>query len=98
MLQGMMMVTAEADLSSEDADRFRSFERQRHDNMAATYHEFFTPVTAPALKPLLDAVRLRADAHLLDVATGPGSVAAAALKFGARPIGVDLSPGMIELA
>jgi hypothetical protein len=42
----MMMVTAEADLSSEDADRFRSFERQRHDNLAATYDDFFTPVTA----------------------------------------------------
>src|ERR1700730_6362082 len=94
----MMMVTAEADLSSEDADRFRSFERQRLDNLAATYHDFFTPVTALAIKPLLEAVGLRADTYLLDVATGPGSLAAEVLKSGARPIGVDLSPGMIELA
>jgi ubiquinone/menaquinone biosynthesis C-methylase UbiE len=92
------MVTASTGLSSEDAERFRSFERERHDSMAATYRDFFTPVTALAIKPLFDAIRLRADAHLLDVATGPGSVAAEALKFGARPIGVDLSPGMIELA
>jgi ubiquinone/menaquinone biosynthesis C-methylase UbiE len=41
---------------------------------------------------------LRADADLLDVATGPGSLAAEVLKLGARPVGVDLSPGMIELA
>src|SRR6202047_5007591 len=94
----MMMVTAEADLSSEDADRFRSFERQRHDSLAATYHDFFTPVTALAIKPLLNAVRLYAGAHLLDVATGPGSLAAEALGFGARPIGIDISPGMIALA
>jgi SAM-dependent methyltransferase len=94
----MMMVTAEADLSSEDADRFRSFERQRHDSLAVTYHDFFTPVTALAIKPLLEAVRLRGDTLLLDVATGPGSLAAEVLKLGARPIGVDLSPGMIELA
>jgi ubiquinone/menaquinone biosynthesis C-methylase UbiE len=31
-------------------------------------------------------------------ATGPGSVAAEARKFSARPIGIDLSPGMIGLA
>src|ERR1700731_4741993 len=91
------MVTASTGLSSEDAERFRSFERERHDSMAATYRDFFTPVTALAIKPLFDAIRLGADAHLLDVATGPGSVAAEALEFGARPIGVDLSPGMIEL-
>jgi SAM-dependent methyltransferase len=92
------MVTAGTDLSSEDAERFRSFERKRHDTLAATYHDFFTPVTALAIKPLLEAVRLDAGARVLDVATGPGSVAAEALRFGARPIGVDLSPGMIELA
>ncbi len=92
------MVTASTGLSSEDAERFRSFERRRHDSLAATYHDFFTPVTALAIKPLLYAVRLHADARLLDVATGPGSLAAEALKLGARPMGVDLSPVMIELA
>jgi ubiquinone/menaquinone biosynthesis C-methylase UbiE len=98
MIIGMMMVAAATDLSPEDADRFRSFERQRHAKLAATYHDFFTPVTTLAIKPLLEAVRLFADTHLLDVATGPGSLAAEVLKLGARPIGVDLSPGMIELA
>jgi hypothetical protein len=68
----MMMVTAGRDLSSDDAERFRSFEREQHDNLAAAYHEFFTPVTALAIKPVLEAVRLRAGTYLLDVATGPG--------------------------
>src|ERR1700694_828850 len=68
------MVAANPGLSPEDAKRFRSFERQRHDSLAATYHDFFTPVTALAIKQLLDAVQLHAGARLLDVATGPGSL------------------------
>ncbi|HEX3116656.1 MAG TPA: class I SAM-dependent methyltransferase [Bradyrhizobium sp.] len=85
-------------LSPEDAERFRSFERQRHDKLAKTYRDFFTPVTALAIRPLLDAIRLQGGVDLLDVATGPGSLAAEAHKLGARTVGVDLSPGMIELA
>jgi hypothetical protein len=43
------MVAAGMDLSLEDAERFRSFERERHDSLAATQHDFFTPVTALGL-------------------------------------------------
>jgi len=71
-------------LSISDAERLRAFERQGHDALAATYHEFFTPVTAMAIEPLLDAVeqvhhRRRAqrrgvehlgDAQLADLADG----------------------------
>jgi ubiquinone/menaquinone biosynthesis C-methylase UbiE len=92
------MTNANTSLSAEDADRFRAFERQRHDNLAATYHDFFTPVTALAIGPLLDAARVQSRANLLDVATGPGSLAAEADGLGIKCIGVDLSPGMIELA
>ena len=42
-------------------------------------------------------MRLHAAAQLLDAAAGPGSVAAEAQKRGARPIGIDISPGMIAL-
>ena len=92
------MTSANTSLSTEDADRFRAFERQRHDNLATSYHDFFTPVTALAVRPLLDAARVLAGTTLLDVATGPGSLAAEAKRFGIQCIGVDLSPGMIELA
>jgi 2-polyprenyl-3-methyl-5-hydroxy-6-metoxy-1,4-benzoquinol methylase len=91
------MVTANTGLSSEDAERFRSFERRQHDSLAASYHDFFTPVRTLVIKPLPETVRLHAAAQLLDVATGPGSVAAEAQKRGARPIGIDISPGMIAL-
>lgn len=87
-----------AELSASEAERLRAFERQGHDALAATYHAFFAPVTALAITPLLDAVCLRQGARLLDVATGPGGLAAEAAKRGAHSIGVDLSPRMIELA
>jgi ubiquinone/menaquinone biosynthesis C-methylase UbiE len=92
------MTNANASLSAEDADRFRAFERQRHDHLATTYRDFFTPVTALAVRPLLDAARTEPGASLLDVATGPGSLAAQASRLGIKCAGVDLSPGMIELA
>jgi SAM-dependent methyltransferase len=93
-----MMMAAASTFSPEDAERFRSFERQRHDNLAKTYRDFFTPITALAIKPLFDAIRLEVGIDLLDVATGPGSLAAEAHRLGAKTLGVDLSPGMIELA
>jgi SAM-dependent methyltransferase len=36
--------------------------------------------------------------HILDVATGPGALAAAVARQGARCVGIDLSPRMIEVA
>jgi SAM-dependent methyltransferase len=85
-------------ISPEDAEHFRSFERQRHDKLAPTYYDFATPITALAINPLLQAGQVRAGNRLLDVATGPGTLAFEAAKLGAQAFGVDLSPGMIELA
>ena len=90
------MTAMNASLSAEDADRLRAFERQRHDELAPTYQDFFSPVTALAISPLLNAVR--PGATLLDVATGPGSLALEATRLGMICTGVDLSPGMIQLA
>jgi len=92
------MTNAGISLSNEDAVRFRAFERQRHDKLATTYRDFFAPVTALAVRPLLDAAGVQPGTNLLDVATGPGSLAAEANSLGIQCTGVDLSPGMIELA
>ncbi len=86
------------EFSSSEAKRLRAFERQGHDALAKSYHDFFSPVTAIATNPLLDAARLRSGTRLLDVASGPGALAAEAANRGARSVGVDLSPRMIELA
>jgi SAM-dependent methyltransferase len=92
------MASASLPLSAEDAERLRRFERERHDSLAATYRDFFTPITSLAIKPLLDAAGAGAGSKLIDIATGPGSVAAAASRLGAACIGVDLSPEMIALS
>jgi len=87
-----------AELSGSEAERQRAFERQGHDALATSYHAFFTAVTALATGPLLDAVSVRPATRLLDVATGPGALAAEAANRGAHPVGIDLSPQMIDLA
>lgn len=92
------MTNANTSLSTEDADRFRAFERRRHNHLATTYRDFFTPVTALAVRFLLDAARVRPGIDLLDVATGPGVIAAEANSLGIRCTAIDLSLGMIELA
>src|SRR5215472_16050014 len=96
--RGLAMTTTSASLSAEEADRLRAFERQRHDKLAPTYQDFFSPVTALAITPLLNAAQVRPGVTLLDVATGPGSLALEATKLGMICTGVDLSPGMIHLA
>jgi SAM-dependent methyltransferase len=81
-----------------DPDAFRAFEREGHDRVAAGYQKSFTPITGLAVERLLGAASVGAGASVLDVATGPGPVAAAAAKRRARVVGIDLSPKMIELA
>ena len=85
-------------LSNEDAERLRAFERRGHDQLAGSYCDFFASVTALAAEPLLDAAEVASGTRVLDVATGPGSLIAAAVRRGAQPVGVDLSSKMIELA
>ena len=81
-----------------DVEAFRRFEQVGHDRLAATYGDFFAANTARAIEPLLDGAGVRAGLAVLDVACGPGHVAAAAARRGARVTGVDLSVEMIALA
>jgi len=81
-----------------DPVAFREFERQGHDRVAHSYGAFFEPVTAKAIEPLLDAAGVRLGSRTADIATGPGSVAAAAAARGAEVVGIDLSPQMVAVA
>jgi SAM-dependent methyltransferase len=81
-----------------DADAFRDFERRAHDRVARTYGGFFEPVTAVTIPALLGAAGVGGGCRVLDVASGPGAVAAAAAARGAVVIGVDLSPEMLAVA
>jgi ubiquinone/menaquinone biosynthesis C-methylase UbiE len=86
------------EISAENAERLRNFEREGHDALAESYHGFFSPVTDLAIDPLLQAVSVVPGMRLLDVATGPGMLAAEAARRGAQPLGVDLAPKMVALA
>jgi ubiquinone/menaquinone biosynthesis C-methylase UbiE len=85
-------------MATFDPDAFRDFERDAHDRLAASYQKSFTPITVLAIEALLDAAVVSGSCSVLDVACGPGLATAAAAGRGARAIGVDLSPKMIDLA
>lgn len=81
-----------------EAEKFRSFELAGWQAIPAGYHDAFGPLTSQAIEPLLDAVRLKKAMSFLDIASGPGYVAAAAAKRGAAVVGVDFSAAMVEHA
>lgn len=80
------------------ADTFHAFEHAGWQRAAAAYPDTFGQLTLQAVEPLLDAVGAQPGVRLLDVATGPGYVAAAAARRGASVIGVDFAPAMVEYA
>lgn len=81
-----------------DSEKFRAFEHHGWQEIPAGYHAAFGSLTCQAIEPLLDAVRLKKGMKLLDIASGPGYVAAAAAKRHALVAGVDFSAAMIEQA
>lgn len=81
-----------------DADAFNAFEAAGWQRQAAGYEDFFGPITTRLVEPLLDAAEVGRGARLLDVASGPGYVAAKAAERGASVVGVDIAEAMISLA
>jgi SAM-dependent methyltransferase len=81
-----------------DADAFNAFEAAGWERKASGYDDFFGQITARVIDPLLDAAMLRRGERLLDVATGPGYVAARAAERGAQVVGVDVADAMVALA
>jgi len=81
-----------------DPAAFRDFEHAGWTSNVSEYEAAFARITSQAIGPLLDAVHLRRGARLLDVATGPGYVAAAAAERGATAVGIDFSASMVARA
>ena len=77
---------------------FRHFEHAGWEAIPEQYHRAFGTLTTQTIGPLLDAVRVKSGTKFLDIATGPGYVAAAAAKRGATVLGLDFSSKMIEQA
>ena len=81
-----------------DPHAFREFEHAGWESNVSEYEDAFARLTSQAIGPLLEAVDLRPEIRLLDIATGPGYVAAAAAARGVRVVGVDFSAPMVARA
>ena len=86
------------DTGSAGAEAFGAFEHRGWQEVADRYEDAFATLTAQSIEPLLDAVGATAESRLLDVASGPGHLAAAAAGRGAIATGVDFSPAMVARA
>ena len=81
-----------------DPAAFHDFEHTGWQRAAEHYGDAFGALTAQTAGPLLDAAGVVSGARLLDVATGPGFIAAAASALGASVTGLDFSAAMIAEA
>jgi ubiquinone/menaquinone biosynthesis C-methylase UbiE len=81
-----------------DPRAFHAFERAGWESIPLAYQNAFGTLTTQAIEPLLDAARVGPGVRVLDVATGPGYVAAAAAGRGASVVGVDFSAAMLAEA
>src|SRR5262245_45156558 len=77
---------------------FHDFEKQGWERAAEHYPDAFGSLTSQTIERLLAAAGVKRGLRVLDVASGPGEVAAAAAALGATPTGVDFSPQMVALA
>jgi ubiquinone/menaquinone biosynthesis C-methylase UbiE len=81
-----------------DQDDFTVFEHEGWEHVVQPYQDDFERLTTQSNVPLLDALGVSNGTRFLDVATGPGFLAAAAASRGAAVTGVDFSAAMIAQA
>ncbi|RQS70522.1 methyltransferase domain-containing protein [Burkholderia sp. Bp8963] len=77
---------------------FGTFEHLGWERVAQSYHAYFGKLTVQSSNAMLDALAVQRDTQFLDVASGPGYLAAAAASRGAKVVGVDFSATMVAQA
>ncbi len=77
---------------------FHDFEHTGWERAASAYGDAFGGLTSQTVPSLLRAAAVTTGTRLLDVASGPGYVAAHAAALGATPVGVDFASEMVTLA
>ena len=85
-------------LTSRQQAAFKRFEAEGWSRRAESYDQVTGRLTSAAAGAVLDAAAVKAGGRVLDVATGPGHLAAAAAERGAAAVGIDISDGMLALA
>jgi SAM-dependent methyltransferase len=83
---------------SFEPEAVRSFEHAGWQRAASSYGNSFAHATACYIGPLLEAAEISSGQHVLDVACGPGDLAASASARGAIAHGIDFSAEMVGIA
>ena len=81
-----------------DVAAFKRFEREGWEQSVPAYDNLFGSLTAQMIAPLIGELKPGKGERLLDVATGPGYVAAKARDCGSMVSAVDISGAMIAKA
>lgn len=84
--------------ASDNPEEFNAFEHDGWESVSQGYEQHFSRLTSQSVNALLDAAGVDDGMRVLDVCTGPGMIAAAALERGATVTGLDFSAGQIEIA
>lgn len=84
--------------SSREPSAFRDFEHDGWETVSLGYERHFARLTTQTVPATLDAARVAEGTRLLDVCTGPGMLAGAALERGALVVGLDFSGKLLEIA
>ena len=87
-----------SDELSTDLDAFDQFEASAWEERVEGYAGFFGAITGRLIEPLLNLARVGPGTRVLDVATGPGYVAAEAARRGATVAAVDVAEAMVARA
>ena len=82
----------------DGSNAFYEFERAGWERVAGDYHRYFAALTTRFIDPLLDAGGVQAGSRVLDVAAGPGYVAAAAVRRGGEVVGIDFAEAAVAVA
>jgi SAM-dependent methyltransferase len=77
---------------------FSAFEHDGWERVAQAYHTYFGDLTTQSNHAMLEALGVGRGTRFLDVASGPGYLAAAARRLGADVAGVDFSVAMVDKA
>ncbi|MGO9119545.1 MAG: class I SAM-dependent methyltransferase [Desulfomonilaceae bacterium] len=88
-------------MSIFDPVKYKEIERSAYSTVADTYLKYGGAIFEALASPLLEAAKLQPGQHVLDVACGvgiPSLTAARLLTSAGSVIGIDLAPGMLELA
>ena len=84
--------------TSNDPQAFTDFEHQGWESVSIAYDQYFTQLTSQSVKTVLDAGKACKGIRVLDVCTGQGVLAAAALDRGAQVTGLDFSSEAVRNA